>query len=365
MDFSDSIYLHALNMLPILGPRRLVRLHDLFGSYKQACKASPGDLQRAGLNETQTNQIALHLKTLSLEHETEKLDANQITLVSLQDDAYPALLAEIPDPPALLYVRGKLPPADSVMVSTVGTRSITTYGRTITPDIVLPLARSGMVIVSGLAFGVDALAHQTCIDAKTPTIAVLGSGIDVASVYPRSHSLLAEQIIDGGGALISEYPPGTQSFKQHFVARNRIISGISVGTIIIEANLKSGALITARHALDQNRSVYAVPGPVYAKTSEGPNNLIKLGAKLITSASDILDDLQVAPNVATMNEQLPELTPHEKIIFDLLTFEPTFADTLVENAQLDAQTVATTLTYLEIKGLVRNLGAGQYVKARL
>jgi DNA processing protein len=190
---------------------------------------------------------------------------------------------------------------------------------------------------------------------------VVGSGIDKKSIYPKHHHHLAEQIVATGGAIISEYPPGTPAYKQHFIARNRIISGMSAATLVVEANLKSGALITARHALDQGRSVYAVPGPIYAEGSQGPHNLIRMGAQLVTKASNILEDLNVADDMTTAPINLADFSPDQQTILLQLSHEPKNIDEIIQSIDLDAATVTATLTLLEMKGVIRNIGAQQYV----
>jgi DNA processing protein len=365
MDFSDSLYLHGLNLLPQFGPARLGLLAKRFENFKDAFLASESQLTAAGLDpEIVTNFLALREK-INLEQESEKLAKEQIKILSFKDKNYPKLLLEIPKLPPILYYKGQMETADELCVAVVGTRMISNYGRTIIPGLLEPLVDAGAVIVSGMAFGVDSASHEVAIKKNRRTIAVLGGGLDEKSLYPKHHALLAQQILDNGGALISEYPIGTPNFKQNFVARNRIISGISIATIVVECDLQSGTLITAKHALDQNRTVYAVPGPIYSLTSQGPNNLIKMGAKLITEANDIFQDL----NLANLPEQKAAQaifgdTKEESAILKLLNFEPVIINELIKQSGLEASTVSSALTFLEMKGKVRNLGGQQYVLSR-
>jgi DNA processing protein len=241
---------------------------------------------------------------------------------------------------------------------------ISPYGLQVTPEIVCPLAQHGLTIVSGLAIGVDALAHLSALKAHGRTIAVLGTGVDARSLYPTQNRRLAEQIIEQGGAVISEFSIGTPPLKQNFPIRNRIISGLSLGTLVIEAARESGSLITARSALEQNREVFAVPGSAHSPTSAGPNNLLKMGARVVTSATDILDALNIEPRqeiigkrkITADNLEEAALLPH-------LSREPRYIDALVKASHLGAPQVMSILTIMEIKGKVRNLGGMQYVLA--
>lgn len=362
---SQSLYLHAFNLLPNFGPTRLSKLADFFQTPEAAFHATEPELLQAGLELEVAKLFLDHRAKINLPQEEEKLAKAGIKLLCYFDENYPQLLLQIPKFPTLLYFKGRMDVSDELCVAVVGTRKITNYGRTVAPFLVEPLIKTGVTIVSGLAYGVDSQMQRLAIQNGRRTIAVLGGGLDDKAFYPKEHLLLAQEILDNGGALLSEYPMGTPPLKHHFIARNRIISGLSVATVIIECNLKSGSLITAKYALDQNRTVYAVPGPIYAEMSQGPNNLIKMGAKLVTSASDILDDL----NIQTLPEQqqAQELiadTKEETALLELLGYEPIIVNELIKQSGLDAGTVTSTLTFLEMKGKVRNLGGQQYIKAR-
>ena len=267
-------------------------------------------------------------------------------------------------PPLVGGVRGGEIFDNTFTLAVVGTRMATTYGRQIVEQIVGPLARSGLTIVSGLALGVDALAHDVTVREGGTTIAVLGGGCDRASIYPTSNRALAERIIEKGGAVISEYPPGTLAMPFHFPHRNRIISGMSRGTFVIEATEDSGSLITAKHALEQNREVFTVPGDITRDTSRGPNNLLKMGAHPVLCADDILDALNLQDLKATIEARkiMPDDPTEEKILAHLGD-EPVHIDELVEKTQMQAGETASCLTLMEMKGKVRHIGGMNYVLA--
>lgn len=283
----------------------------------------------------------------------------EINTITKDDPTYPELLAKIYHPPSELYIRGSLPPPDALCFAVVGTRLMTAYGKQITNEIVTTLARAGIVIVSGLALGVDGEAHRATLEAGGKTIAVLGSGIDTPSVYPPRHRLLADQIVASGGAVISEYSPGSEPTRYTFPERNRIIAGLSVGTLIVEAKEGSGALITTQFALDEGREVFAVPGPVTSPTSFGPHMLIKRGATVVTCANDILDALGLA-TPAKKGE--PELEGAEAQIFAVLSREPMHIDAIADATKLDISELTSILALMELKDLVRNVGGMNFTK---
>lgn len=282
--------------------------------------------------------------------------------IKLKTRDYPKLLAQIADPPEQLYCRGNIKLLNSFCFGVVGTRKLTSYGREATEHIVSGLADSGMTIVSGLAMGIDAVAHQTALDNDLPTIAVLGTGIDDKSIYPNTNLALAKNILEEEGLIISEYPEGTNGYKGNFPARNRIISGLSKGVLVIEAPLVSGALITTRCATEQNRDVFAVPGNIFSINSKGPNMLIQKGAKPVFSAEDILGayyqnlELNLGPrsDISTQN-------PTEKKILDILDAKGKLtADEIISTAKLETSQVIATLSILEIKGKVKQK-SGKYI----
>lgn len=285
---------------------------------------------------------------------------NAIGQITRDDPRYPALLSKIYHPPKTLYLSGELPPADAICFAVVGTRTMTPYGKQITHEVVTELVRHGIVIVSGLALGIDGEAHRAAVQAGGRTVAVLGSGIDDASIYPRTHRGLARQIVGSRGAVISEYPPGTPPTKYSFPERNRIIAGMSVGVLVIEAREGSGALITAQFALDEGREVFAVPGPVTSPTSYGPHLLISRGASLVTNGRDILEVLGITPK---QSAPAPPLEGIEARIFAALTREPQHIDALADATKLDIATLIATLAVMEMKGIVRNVGGMRFVQS--
>jgi len=286
-------YHAALAHFPKITYNRYQKLAAYFSDLKNVWEAKINDLIKAGLEEKVASEFLAWREKNSLEKIMERLNKENITTISINNPQYPALLKEINDPPFTLFIRGKLPNTNSPTLGVVGTRKFTAYGKSSCQEIVGPLVNKGVVIVSGLALGIDGIAHQTTLDNKGVTIAVLGGGVDKRTVAPASHRDLAEKIIATGGAVISEYPPGFTPTIYSFPARNRIIAGLSLGTLVIEAAEKSGALITARCALDYNRDVFAVPHALNSPTGIGPNNLIKMGAKVVTQASDIIESLSL------------------------------------------------------------------------
>lgn len=360
-----STYLHAFALVPGLGPSRLIKLVRHFPDPEKAFHAKETELVDAGIDVGIIKMFLKTRETLDLKAEIKKLELEGISLVCYLDDNYPQLLKEITNFPPLLYYKGIMEVADELCVAVVGTRKITNYGRTVAPYLVEPLIQSGVTIVSGLAYGVDSQMQSLAIKNGRRTIAVLGGGLDAKSFYPKEHQLLADEIIAKGGALVSEYPPGTPPLRHHFIARNRILSGLCVGTIVIECSLKSGSLITAQYALEQNRQLYAVPGPIYSDQSKGPNNLVKMGAKLITEPNDVLADLnlQTLPQQQELQGSFGD-TPAENTLLSLLSFEPVVINELIKLSGLEAGEVTSALTFLEMKGKVRNLGAQQYIKSR-
>lgn len=361
MSFSENLYLHAFNLLPEFGPARLYRIAKYFPSFKAAYAANAVELATAGIEPELVKKFISLRQGLNLKQQQDQLNAEGIFLISYRDQTYPKLLLETHGFPVLLYARGRIQTNDELCLAVVGTRKISNYGRLVVPELVTPLCEAGLVIVSGLAYGVDALAHQTAVKLGRRTIAVLGGGLDKRSVYPQNHLLLAEEILKTGGALLSEYPPSTPCLKHHFISRNRIISGLAMGTLVIECGASSGSLITARHALEQNRNVYAVPGNIYSPESEGPNNLIKLGAKPVTQAKDILEDLNLpTAKLHNENQKIFNETPEENLILKTLAQKPLTIDELIKLSGLPAAEANSALTFLEMKGRIRNLGCQQY-----
>ena len=291
---NQAKYFNAFNLINGLGPINFKKLLTYFHSLENAWSADLNEFNQAGLSQSLIEQIKKQRLKINPDWEMERINKEKISLITIEDKNYPKLLKEIYAPPPLLYIKGTIEPKDDFSIGIVGTRKLSSYGREITPLITFDLAQAGLTIVSGLAKGIDTLAHQATIKAKKRTIAVLGSGLDKKSIYPAINKRLAEEISQNG-AVISEYPINTEPLIQHFPQRNRIISGLSLGILVIEAPEKSGALITAKDALEQNRDVFAIPGHILSNNSLGTNNLIKLGAKLVSHANDILEELNL-PN---------------------------------------------------------------------
>jgi len=288
---------------------------------------------------------------------------DEIKEISINDKSYPKLLKEIKDSPEVLYIRGELNP-DEQCFAVVGTRMASSYGKQIALEIAGELAEAGLTIVSGLAPGIDTFAHTAAVERNKRTIAVLGTGLDEKSIYPQSNLKLAQRILETGGCLISEYPSGTPGSKFTFPQRNRIISGLSIGVLIVEAKQKSGALITANWAKKQGRKIFAVPGPVHSLNSKGPHYLIKTGAKLVENANDILKELNLVLSVSDTDRTVRGENEEENLILEVLKEESLYIDKIIEKTKLSAAEVAGTLAILEIKGKVRNLGGNIYALMR-
>jgi DNA processing protein len=286
---------------------------------------------------------------------------DEIKNISIEDKNYPRLLKKIKDPPKILYYLGEIKPKENCF-AIVGTRRFSPYGKQVALEIAGDLAEAGLTIVSGLAPGIDTFCHRAAIEKKKRTIAVLGTGLDEKSIYPKSNLKLVKKILEFGGCLISEYPPGTSGAKFTFPKRNRIISGLSLGVLVVEAPEKSGALITAEYAFSQKRKVFAIPGSIYSKASKGCHYLIKKGAKLVENANDILRELQL-PEL-TLPGGVQGETAEENLILEALKEEALYIDRIIEKTKLPAKKVASTLAILEIKGKVRNLGGNVYALSR-
>ena len=291
------------------------------------------------------------------------MQAAHVEVLTWESHSYPTYLKEIPTAPPVLYVQGEMKEIDQFAVAIVGTRRLTSYGRQVTRDLVAGLVRNHVTVVSGLARGIDAVAHKTAVELGGRTIAVLGSGLDC--VYPTEHRQLAKDIVNGCGAVISEYGFGVQPEAKNFPPRNRIISGLSFGVVVVEAGERSGALITTNFALEQDREVFAVPGNITSPASEGPNKLIQQGAKLVTKVEDILEELNLSRIVEKTAVQLalPE-TAEEVAIYTNLSTQAVHIDELCRSTGLSTGLVSSTLTLMELKGLVQQMGGMNYVLCR-
>lgn len=345
-----------------IGAVRVRKLKSHFGSLKQAWTASEFDLAAAGLDAKSVAALAHTRRSVTPEAEVDRLAGVGATALTLDDAGYPPLLREVADPPPVLFVKGSLTQADAWAIGVVGTRRATVYGREVTDLLASDLARNGITIVSGLARGIDAAAHAAAIKAGGRTIAVLGCGVDV--VYPPENRKLAEQVVERG-ALISDYPIGTPPDALNFPPRNRIISGLSLGVVVVEADERSGALITTEFAAEQGRDVFAVPGNIFNRTSRGTNKLIQQGAKVVLDAQSVLEELNLSMVADRVEVQavVPE-NDTEKSILARLSHEPTQVDELVRTLDLPTAMVASALALMELKGMVRQASGTSYVLAR-
>ena len=372
-------YFNALNRISSLTPRKFFYLLKLFGNNpKTVWNASYRELKKSNLDEKIIDNVITERKSIDPEREIQKLlkygiaiaihpdvyaepqSASAKNLSTASRIAYPYLLAHIPSPPPLLYCKGTLEDTTEIVrIAVVGSRKVSPYGRHVTETIAYNLALQGIIIVSGFAMGVDTIAHKAALKAKKPTIAVMGAGLD--SVYPPINTRLVDEVIALGGALVSEFPIGVPPLKQHFPRRNRIISGLCKAVLVAEAAIKSGSLITAFHAIEQNRDVYAIPGNITQKNSEGTNSLIKRGAKLITDAEDILQEFNLVQKPTSNSTKHASLSSqNERLIYELLSQEPHLIDTIITELTISAADVNTALTMMEIKGAVKNIGGGWY-----
>lgn len=368
----------ALTLAPGLGPTRARRLVEFFGGIQAVFQASLTELEAAGIPAASAQSLATGRALELAQDELAKVAAAGVQIVSLDDAAYPSQLKQIYDPPLVLYVRGSEAVISQPGIALIGTRHPTPYGSGMAERLSCDLAARGLVIFSGMARGVDTAGHRGAIAAKGKTVAVFGTGVDVP--YPKENTRLMEQIVALGGAVISEFPMGTFAAPQNFPIRNRIISGISLGVLVIEAAEYSGTRITSRCALEQNREVFAVPGNVTNKNSWGPNTLIKQGAKLVATWEDVWEELPADVRLKLMPEggsESPEgqtaslfgeseLPPHEKKIFALLkTDESTHIDEIVERleTEMSSSEVFAALFELELAGKIKQLPGKNFVRS--
>jgi DNA processing protein len=373
----ETIYWLALALTQGLGPTRIKKLIEHFGTAEHVFQASLTELEAMGMRAVSAQSIATGKSLELAQQECGKAVEARARIISLSDPEYPSRLKEIYDPPVILFVKGNVEVLAQPGIAMVGTRHPTPYGSGMAERLSTDLALRGLVIISGLARGVDTASHRGAVAAKGKTVAVLGTGIDV--MYPKENSRLAEQIVALGGALITEFPVGTSPTPQNFPIRNRIISGMSAGVLVVEAAEYSGTRITSRCALEQNRDVYAVPGNVTNKNSWGPNTLIKQGAKLVATWEDVWEELptDVQATLSAMQNESPApetaslfpdeaTSPHEKRILKLLKAdESTHIDQLVEllENEMSSSEIFAALFELELNGKVRQLPGKNFVKS--
>lgn len=357
---SDQRCWLGFSLVSGIGTKRIDQLIRHFHTLEAAWNAPESELLRAGLDKkTAANVLAARSK-IDLDAEMVKVRKAGAWLLTLADEHYPTHLKVLPDAPIVLYIRGSFTDADNFALSIVGTRSATKYGRDVAYDFAKQISKQGITIISGMAHGIDSAAHRGALDSGQRTIAVMGCGID--TIYPRENAELARQIVENG-AIISEFPVGTHPDKRNFPRRNRIISGLGLGVLIVEAPENSGAMITASAALDQGREVFAVPGNIYSPASWGTHRLIQDGAKLVMGVGDILDELNIAHNTAQTRiktQAIVPTNPVEAAVLGHLSAEPIHVDELARLTNLPAAAVSSTLLVLELKGLVQQMGPMRY-----
>lgn len=363
IDQEELKYWLGFNLVSGIGPTRFRAILDYFGSARTAWQSDGNLLQKIGLDQRSINNLLQARSDLDLSLIYNQVVEKGIELLTWASPDYPTYLQEIPNPPPLLYVQGKIEKRDQWAIAVVGTRRLTAYGRHITQELVTSLASSNVTIVSGLARGIDAIAHQAALDVGGRTIAVLGSGLD--QLYPPENRQLARDIQAGHGAVISEYGLGVKPEARNFPPRNRIISGLALGVLVIEAGERSGALITADFAAEQDRELFAVPGNINSPASKGTNRLIQEGAKLVRSVDDILEELNLTmlPAKEAVQMAMPE-SAEEALLLSLLTHQPTHIDELTQQAEIPSHLVNSTLTLMELKGMVLQVGGMNYILAR-
>lgn len=355
---TDQSYLLGLSLIPGLGNVRIKLLLEHLGSPSLIWKMTDTQIRSVKLPSGVQESFMENRKKIDLAREMSLVITSNASLITLLDENYPHLLREVYDAPAVLYVRGKLNPT-SPKIGVVGTRLMTTYGHQLTQNLTQDLVGAGLTIVSGLARGVDSLAHRTTLSSGGETVAVLGSGLN--KIYPPENKHLAEEIAELG-AVISEYPLDLEASRGTFPARNRIISGLSLGVLVTEAGEDSGSLITANQALEQGRQVFSVPGPVNSRQSVGTNSLLKIGATLVTSAQDILDELNMEGVVATEMVEIKGANQVEDVLLRALTLEPTHIDDLTKATKIPPGELGGALTVMVISGKISDLGGGFFVR---
>ena len=359
---SDIRYWIGFNLVPGIGPVRLAALRDYFGDLESAWRANAASLRAVGLPQNALEQLLDRRSRIDLDAELTKIQSQGIQILTWDSTEYPPRLKGIDYAPPVLYVRGDIIPSDEWAVAVVGTRSPSVYGKGVARQLAGGLAENGITVISGLALGIDGIAHKAALDAGGRSLAVLGSGID--TIYPMRHRDLATRISQSG-ALLSDYPLGTRPEARNFPVRNRLISGLSLGTLVVEAGHRSGALITLGYALEQGRETFAVPGNIHNRASAGTNSALQRGeAKLVTCVEDILEELNLSLVVqqSQVRVVVPE-TPTEKAILSRIGVEPIHIDELVRHSGLSTAAVSSTLCMMELKGMVRRVDNMNYVLA--
>ncbi|MCE1254429.1 MAG: DNA-processing protein DprA [Anaerolineae bacterium] len=352
----------GFNHVKGIGSVRFRALLDYFGDAEIAWQAPADGLKAAGLPQRAIENLLRIRNSLDLDAIMTRIEKQKILILTWNDSNYPAYLKQIDQPPPVIYVKGEISARDDWAVAVVGTRRVTAYGRQVAAELSRFLVQNGITVVSGLARGVDSIAHETSLSVPGRTLAVLGCGVD--RIYPPENNFLAEKIVENG-ALISDYAPGTPPDAANFPPRNRIIAGLSRATIVIEAGQESGALITAAFAVDQGRDVFAVPGSIYAPQSKGTNRLIQQGAIPLIDYSQLLEclNIQQAPQQQVLRLAFPA-NEIEADILNSLSLEPLHIDEIGQKSGLPINQVSATLAMMELKGMVRQVGGMNYVLVR-
>jgi len=362
MNHTDRDYLIGLNLIPQLTPKRIQRLFGRFETFEGIWNAPASAFANLFGSRVLGEAIASARSEAALDEELVKAEDKAVHIVTLVDEEYPAVLREIDDPPIVLYVRGEQPIDSARSIAIVGTRRGTRYGKMVAARFASQLAMKGFIIVSGLAAGIDAAAHQGTLDVGGFTVAVMGCGIDYP--YPKRNQPIYERIVETG-VVMSEYPMGSRPAKWTFPQRNRILAGLSRGVIVIQAPERSGALITARCALEQGRDVFAVPGNINSLTSAGSNRLIKQGAKLVDSVDDIFEeypDLQLVREDASAEDIEPKLGETEATVYELIGLEPVHMDDIIARADLSPTEASHILLLLQLENLIEEAEGGRYIR---
>ena len=354
-------YLNALNRIEGIGAQKLRLLMAFFGNAEAAWKADFLALEKSGIGKAAAAKVVEQRKNIDPDTEWEKMQKENIRLIDWESSDYPILLREIPNPPYLLYARGNLDLNSAPIISIVGSRKYTQYGKQVAENFSRELAHAGIIVASGMAIGIDSFAHRGALDASGKTVAVLADSLDDEHLHPRINFNMSREILENG-LLLSEYAVPTESLPVLFPARNRIVAGLSMGTLVIEAGEKSGSLITATLALEFNREIFAVPGPIFSPQSFGTNDLIKKGAKVVTSIRDILEELNLG-KIEKNNQsflRIPE-NKEEEILLKILSTDPLHIDNIAKISKLGTVSALSNLTLMELKGWVKNIGGQNYI----
>ncbi|MFQ5454854.1 MAG: DNA-processing protein DprA [Nitrospirota bacterium] len=369
MNIDDSYYWIGLRLIPGLGDYLYKKLLAVFGSPEKVFSASVSQIKGVeGIGEKAAKEIVSFSYHKKVVEEIAKIKEMGISLITMNDEEYPDNLRHIYDPPPMLYMKGMLKDVDKRSVAIVGSRNASGYGKWIAGKISRGLGSKGFTVVSGMARGIDSSAHKGAIESGGRTIAVIGCGID--TIYPPENKMLMKEILRAG-AVISEFMIGTKPASYNFPRRNRIISGFSLGTLIVEASSRSGSLITAKFALEQGRELFAIPGNIGAKNSMGTNSLIKNGAKLVDNEDDIIEELlpQLEDNLkfkkgGNLKEErnIPELSTDEEIIYNFLSLEPTHVDEVIIKSMMSSNRVSALLLDLELKGIIKRISGGMFIR---